>query len=145
MANTTATRTSLTTKINDNTSQDVTPLDVRDVFVSTLDVIDDYAKGEIAGEFTAPGNRAYVLQLSAPYTYTITSLVTQTTAGTATVTVAINGTTVTGLGSIAVGTTLTTSTATALNAVAAGAKVTLTFSNVTGTSEFCYSLRYTRT
>lgn len=144
MVSTTSVRTLMTTAINDNTAGDITPSDVRSVFTGTFDAIDDAAKGQIAGELTAPGNRAYVLDLSAPYGYTITSLVVQTAAGTATCAVQINGTNVTGLSAVAASTTLATGTATAANVVASGNKVTLVVSAVAGTSELSFALRFTR-
>ena len=147
MVSTTAARSLMATNINDNSTGDVTPADIRGVFTATFDALDTTVTGvgQIAGEITSPGNRTYTLDLSAPFPYTINSLVTQTAAGAATVAVQINGTNVTGLASVSVGTTLTTTNATAANTVAANAKVTLVVSNVSGTSELSFALRYTRT
>lgn len=147
MVSTTAARSLMATNINDNSTGDVTPADIRGVFTATFDALDTTVTGvgQIAGEITSPGNRTYTLDLSSPFPYTINSLVTQTAAGTATVAVQINGTNVTGLASVSVGTALTTTNATAANTVAANAKVTLVVSNVSGTSELAFALRYTRT
>lgn len=153
MVSTTTARSSLTTNITDNTAGDVTPAKVRTVFTAAFDAIDlaasggsiDFTKGQIAGELTAPGNRTYTIDLSAPFAYTINTLVTQLTAGTCTVAVQIGGVNVTGLSAVAATTTLTTSTATAANTVAANAKVTFVITNVTGASELAFALKFTRT
>lgn len=149
MVDTTSARALLATAINDNTSGDITAADLRSVFVQTFNAIDLAVNsiGQIAGELTAPGNRTYTIELSAPYTFSITSLVTQTTAGTATLAVQINGTNVTGMSAVAVSTTLTTSpfTGTTSGNVPLNGKVTLVVSNVAGTSELSFAVRYTRT
>lgn len=100
---------------------------------------------QIAGEITAPGNRAYTLDLAAPFAYTITALKVQTAAGTCTCAVQIGGTNVTGISAVSTSTTLATGTASAANSVAADAKVTLVVSSVSGASELQFSLRATRT
>lgn len=153
MVSTTTARSLLAANINDNTVGDITPAELRAVFSAVLDGVDlaasggsvDISKGQIAGELTAPGNRTYTIDLSAPFPYTINTLVTQLTAGTCTVAVQIGGVNVTGLSAVAATTTLTTSTATAANAVAANAKVTLVVSNVAGASELAFALKFTRT
>lgn len=147
MVSTTSARSLLASNIQDNTTGDITPAEVRAVFNSAFDALDTAAGTgfQIAGELTAPGNRSYTIDLSAPYAYTIDSLVTQTTAGTATVAVQIGGTNVTGLSAVSVGTTLATTTATAARSVAANAKVTFVVSAVAGASELAFALRCTRT
>lgn len=122
---------------------EITASDLHDL-IDTVEARTD-GKGQISGELTAPGNRTYTIDLSAPFGYTINSLVTQTTAGTATIAVQIGGVNVTGLNAVATSTTLTTSTATAANTVAANAKVTFVVSAVAGASELAFALRYTRT
>lgn len=102
------------------------------------------AKDQISGEITAPANRSYILDLSAPFGYTINSLVIQTAAGTATCAVQINAVNVTGLSGLAASTTIGSATATAANTVATGAKVTLVVSGVAGASELAFALRITR-
>lgn len=149
MVDTTSARALLATAINDNAVGDVTPADVRSVFTQTFDALDlaSSKAGQISGELTAPGNRTYTIELSAPFAYSITSLVTQTTSGTATLAVQVNGTNVTGMSAVAVSTTLTTSpfTGSTSGNVAVNGKVTLVISNVAGTSELAFSVRYTRT
>lgn len=153
MVSTTTARSLMTTNINDNTVGDITAADVRGVFTAAFDAIDlaagggsvDFTKGQISGELTGPGNRTYTIDLSAPFAYTINTLVTQLTAGTLTLAVQIGGVNVTGMSAIAATTTLTTSTATAANTVAAGAKVTFVVSSVAGASELAFALKYTRT
>ena len=103
------------------------------------------AKAQICGEITAPANRSYILDLSAPFGYTITGLIIQTAAGTATCAVQIDAVTVTGLSGLAASTTIGGGTATAANTVATGAKVTLVVSGVAGASELSFALRITRT
>ena len=153
MVSPTTARSLLTTNINDNTTGDVTPADVRAVFNAAFDALDlaaaggsiDFTKGQITGELTAPGNRSYILELSAPYPYTITALYVQTAAGTATCAVQINGTNVTGLTGIAASTAMNGGSATAANTVSVTNKVTLVVSSVAGASELSFALRYTRT
>lgn len=153
MVSTTTARALLTTNINDNTAGDVTPADVRGVFTATFDALDgaaatstiDFTKGQIAGELAAPSNRSYTIELSAPFSYTITALYVQTGAGTATVAVQINGTNVTGLTGIAASTTLNGGSALSANTVTLSNKVTLVVSAVSGASELAFALRYTRT
>lgn len=153
MVSTTTVRSLLTTNINDNTSQDITPADVRGVFTATFDALDgaaatssiDYNKGQITGELTAPSNRTYTIELSAPYPYTITALYVQTSAGTATVTIQINGVSVTGLTNISASTSLDGGAATGANTVTLSNKVTMVLTNVAGASELAFALRYTRT
>ena len=147
MVSTTTARALLATNINDNTVGDITPAELRAVISSVLDGVDGAAGNvnQISGELTAPGNRTYTIDLSAPFAYTINSLVTQLTAGTCTVAVQIGGTNVTGLSAVAATTTLATTNATAANAVAANAKVTFVVSSVAGASELAFALRYTRT
>jgi hypothetical protein len=142
---TTTVRTLMTTAINDNTTGDITPADLRGVFTGALDSIDTAALSQISGQIAAPTNRTYTIDLSAPYGYVINSLVTQTAAGTATVAIQINGTNVTGLSAVAVGTTLATTNATAANTVTAGQKVTMVVSAASGITELSYALRFTRT
>lgn len=147
MVSTTAARSLLAANINDNTTGDITPAELRAVIAAVLDGLDIAAgnTSQISGEVTAPGNRTYTIELSAPFAYTINSLVTQLTAGTCTVAVQIGGVNVTGLSAVAATTTLATTNATAANAVAANAKVTLVISSVSGASELAFAVRYTRT
>lgn len=147
MVSTTSARSLMTTNITDNTGGDVTPAKLRTVLIGAFDALDGAAGAvsQIAGELTAPGNRSYIIELSAPFSYTINSLVTQLTAGTCTVAVQIGGTNVTGLSAVAATTTLATTNASAANSVAANAKVTLVISSVSGASELAFSVRYTRT
>lgn len=153
MVSTTTVRSLLTTNINDNTSGDVTPADIRGVFTATFDALDgaaatstiDYNKGQIAAEISAPSNKTYTLDLSAPFPYTITALYVQSSAGTATCAVQINGTNVTGLTGISVSTTLNGGSALSANTVTLSNKVTLVVSAVSGAADLAYALRYTRT
>lgn len=153
MVSTTTVRSLLTTNINDNTSGDVTPADIRGVFTATFDALDgaaatstiDYNKGQIAAEIAAPSNKTYTLDLSAPFPYTITALYVQSSAGTATCAVQINGTNVTGLTGISVSTTLNGGSALSANTVTLSNKVTLVVSAVSGAADLAYALRYTRT
>lgn len=147
MVSTTTARSLLSANINDNTAGEITPAKLRAVISAVLDGVDASAgnASQIAGELTAPGNRTYTIDLSAPFAYTINSLVTQLTAGTCTVAVQIGGVNVTGLSAVAATTTLATSTATAANSVAANAKVTFVVSNVAGASELAFALKFTRT
>jgi hypothetical protein len=149
MVDTTAARALVDANLPDNDTGDISAADLRAVFDAALDAVDTAGAptgpAQIAGELTAPGNRSYVLELSAPYAYTIDALAVQTAAGTATCAVQVNGANVTGLSAVAASTTLATGTATAANAVAVGNKVTLAVSAVAGASELAFSLRYTRT
>jgi hypothetical protein len=153
MVSTTTARSLLTTNINDNTSGDVTPADIRGVFTATFDALDgaaatstvDYNKGQIAGEIGTPSNKTYTLELSAPFPYTITALYVQTSAGTATVAIQINGTNVTGLTGIAVSTSLNGGSALSANTVTLSNKVTMIVSAVSSAADLAYALRYTRT
>jgi hypothetical protein len=150
MVNTTAARSILVTNINDNSTRDITAADVRGVFNATFDALDTAGtsgdgKGQITGTIAAPTNRTYTVDLSAPYSYQIDSLVTQTTAGTCTLAVQVSGINVAGLNAVAVSTTQATSLASGSRSVAGNAKVTFVVSAVSGASDLVYALRYTRT
>lgn len=77
-----------------------------------------------------PG-QVYNLDLKARYPYTIEKIAVQTDTGEINFTVAINGTSVTGLATIDATDTITDFTATALNTVALGDLVTLTIVSLT--------------
>ena len=153
MVSTTTPRSLLTTSINDNTSGDITPSDLRGVFTATFDALDgaaetstiDFKKGQITGEVTTPSNRTYTIELSAPFAYTITALYLQTAAGTATVTIQVNGVSVTGLTNLSASTSIDGGAATGANTVTLSNKITMVLTNVSGASELIFSLRYTRT
>jgi hypothetical protein len=86
-------------------------------------------------------NDTFTLQASAREAYTINGLYAlKTAAGTVTITIAINGTPVTGLENIAVTTTSQDVTATALNSVAVGDEVTLITTNNSSASKLKFSL-----
>ena len=153
MVNTTAVRNLTTANINDNGVGEISAADVRGVFFATFNALDSSAptdgitvdgKGQIAWTITALSNRTYTVDLAAPFAYNIDTLVTQTTAGTCTVSVQISGINVTGLNAVAASTTLTITTATAARSVAPNAKVTLVVSAVTGATEMAFALRYTK-
>src|SRR5690349_7320183 len=102
MVSTTSARSLLTTNINDNTTNDITPADIRGVFTAAFDALDtaattstiDFTKGQIAGEITAPANRSYIIDLRAPFAYTATAIYLQTSAGTCNCTIQVNGTSI---------------------------------------------------
>ena len=77
------------------------------------------------GMIVAPGAKTYVLDQSAGFEYDILSLTAQNASGDVTVSIQIDGVTVTGIGSIQIGTAEIASLATALNRVSIGSRVTL--------------------
>ena len=154
MVSTTTARSLLTANIDDNTTNNITPADIRGVFTAAFDAIDlaasggaiDFTKGQIAGEITSPANKTYIVDLRAPFAYTATALYLQTSAGTCSCTIQVNGTSIPDLTLIAAeSASLNGTAAFSSNAVPLNAKVTMVVSNVSGASELSFSLRYTRT
>jgi predicted nucleic acid-binding protein len=91
-------------------------------------------------------NATHRLVTYARYPFTIDSLqAVQTTSGTITLAVQINGTSVTGLGAVAITSTPQNVTATAANAVAIGDKVTLVYSSNAAAVDVRGALLTTRT
>lgn len=124
----------------DNTTGNITPQNVRDAYVS----LSNFA-APIAIDIPIPEARTYTIDLSANEAYTINNAIAKTLAGTCTVAVQINGSSVTGLSAIAVTTTRATSTATASNTVAAAGTVTIVVSSISGADGLALKINRTRT
>ena len=99
-----------------------------------------------SGFIEVPTEKTYVLEQHAKYAYNINELTGICVAGSLDVTIAINGTPVTGLNSVTHNTSESTDTATALFAVAVGDTITLVVDDLdTDTAEdFSFSMKTTR-
>lgn len=99
-----------------------------------------------AGSTTAVGNQTYYLMTKAAFSGTINSvLAAQTTSGTITLAIKINGTNVTGLSAISVTATPADSTASGANTFAAGDIITAVTTSAATDLGLSYNLKFTRT
>jgi hypothetical protein len=108
------------------------------------EIIDKLVIGQHNVLLTFPTNSSYTIDEYAAFPYEIQTATVKNGAGTCTLNIAINGTSVTGLSAIAATTTQGTSTATAANAVAAGNRVTITLSSVSGVDTVALTIKYRR-
>ena len=153
MVSTTTARSLMSATINDNSSGDVTPADVRSVFSATLDALDlaasggniDLTLGQISGTIDTPLARTYIVELMAPFPYTITHLAHAVGTGSLICSVMRSGANVLGLTSISVTTMPTLTESTGNNSVSVGNKVLLALSSISEATDFTFSLRFTRT
>lgn len=99
----------------------------------------------LPGQIEVPGNKTYFLMLKSPFGYTINEFTRQTSSGTATVAIEIEGTGVTGLTALGATTSKASSNATAANTVLEGDEVTLVISSVVAALDLSFTLKYTRT
>lgn len=98
----------------------------------------------ISGMIESGSNKSYILDQSAAYTYDIEEITIQSSTGTATATLEIDGTPVSGI-SVSVSTSEVTDTATGANSVAVGGKVDLVLASDTGTENVGFTIKTTRT
>lgn len=99
-----------------------------------------------SGSTTAVGNQTFYLVAKAPFAGTINILeAAQTTSGTITAAIKINGTNVTGLSAVSVTSTPADTNATAANTFAIGDIVTLVTSSASSDLGFSFLLKITRT
>jgi len=99
-------------------------------------------KPALSGFICFVEDRTYTVELAAELTKTVSVIITKLDAGTATVALKINGTSVTGCSAISATTIKTTSTATALNAVAVDDTITLVVSASSGASGLSFTLEF---
>lgn len=92
------------------------------------------------GFIEAPSNKTYVLVLASDVNTAIIEMNAQTGAGTLDAEIRINGTPVVGLDPMNVGTGLSTSAAASDNVVSQGDKIELVITNVSGATDFAFSL-----
>lgn len=90
-----------------------------------------------------PDDKAYGLWLKSPYAFTISSVTSKSSAGTATATVKINGTALGGTAN-SVSTSEQSQAHTSDNSVAIGDDVTVEFSSVSGCEDAQISVEYSR-
>ncbi len=133
------TKTQIMNLLPDNDTGDISPQDLRDA-VETL-----FSVPAFTGEITTLTGRSYVIDLSASLSYRILSLVVQTTAGTCSCALKINGTDVSGLTSVPASTVINTASASPGSLVATGSKVTLVVSSIVGATDLSYSVKIQRT
>jgi hypothetical protein len=98
----------------------------------------------INSHFQTPSNTTITLDESAPYPYTINTLIAKLSAGTITAAIQINAVSVTGISAAALTTTQSTATATAANSVAVDNRVTLVLSSNAGAANLAFTLKTTR-
>ncbi len=98
----------------------------------------------ISGQIELPAAKTYNLVLAAKVAFTINELTIQTSTGTCTAAVKINGTNVTGLSAVSVTSTPGTTSGTAANTVAAGDAVTLVLSSLSAALDVSFTLKYTK-
>lgn len=89
-------------------------------------------------------SKVYQLVTKARYAFTINSIALQTDAGTASVNVKINNTSVTGLSAVGATNSIVDTNATAANSVAIGDIVTLTVSSIVAATSLSGNLKITR-
>lgn len=102
----------------------------------------DAHRGFFAG--TALTDQCYTIDEAAPYAYTINTLKVESTAGTATWAVKINGTSVTGISAVSVSSTPATGTASAANSVSINDKITICSTSTSSAANVGWTLKYTR-
>lgn len=93
----------------------------------------------------APEDRSYPIEQYAQYAYTIEESRHQTTAGSLTASVTINGTIVEGLGNVTVSGAQESATSSSANSVSVGDKVTLVVSGTSGATDLQFALKMQRT
>jgi len=93
----------------------------------------------------APEDRSYPIEQYAQYAYTIEESRHQTTAGSLTASVTINGTIVEGLDNVTVSGAQESATATSANSVSVGDKVTLVVSGSNSPTDLQLALKMKRT
>lgn len=106
--------------------------------------IDALKVDTISGAIRKAADGTYVLDLSAPFAYSITSLTIASASGTATAKVTIDGVDVTGISAVAVSSSEAVGTASADNAVAAGATVALVISSSAAAERVAFTLKILR-
>lgn len=125
-----------------------TSLSASTIYSGTTNLGDTISKvfnDGISGAIETPSDKTYTIEQSAPYPYDIQELVIQSSAGSCNVTIAIEGTVVTGLVNVGVSTTEVTSGATASNSVSKGDKVILILSGNSSSADVSFSLENLRT
>lgn len=96
------------------------------------------------GHILSPGNYTFVIDQSAAYAYTINSIIVQTSSGTDTLALKINGTNVTGCSAVSVSSTPATGTCTAANSVAIADRFTLVTSSDSSAVDLTFTVKVTR-
>ena len=99
---------------------------------------------QISGHIETADDKTYVLDLKAPYAYTINSLAAKTASGTCTAKLTIDGVDVTGITALAVSDTEDFDDATAANAVSAGNTVALVISSNSAALDLQFTVKVTR-
>ena len=99
---------------------------------------------QISGHIETADDKTYVLDLKAPYAYTIDSLAAKTASGTCTAKLTIDGTDVTGISALAVSSTEDFDDATAANAVSVGNTVALVISSNSAALDLQFTVKITR-
>ena len=103
------------------------------------------AEDELTGEYESPSVKVYVIRQRASYAGVINSFAYQTSAGTLTFSIQINGTPVSGLASLAGGTSAGYSLATGGNIISVGAMIQINVTAVSSAANFCWTLGMTKT
>ena len=99
---------------------------------------------QISGHIETAEDKTYVLDLKAPYAYTINSLAAKTASGTCTAKLTIEGTDVTGISALAVSSTEDFDDATAANSVSIGDTVALVISSNAAALDLQFTVKITR-
>jgi hypothetical protein len=99
---------------------------------------------QFSGHIETVANKTYVLDLKAPYAYTINSLAAKTVSGTCTAKLTIDGVNVTGITALAVTSTEDFDDATAANVVGVGNTVALVVSSNSTALDLQFTVKYTR-
>lgn len=96
------------------------------------------------GHIESPTAKAFVLDLSAAYAYTVNSIISHCDSGTADFDLEINGTNVTGCASQQMANAEATDTCTAANAVAIGDTLSINVTAVSSPDDCRFTVKYTR-
>jgi hypothetical protein len=98
----------------------------------------------ISGHIETVANKTYVLDLKAPYAYTVNQLAAKTASGTCTAKLTIDGVDVTGITALAVSSSEDFDDASGANSVAAGATLALVLSSNSSGLDLSFTVKVTR-
>lgn len=111
-------------------------------FTNNFDKFDAIPDGQLSFQIEVPEVKNYYLLLKASSALTIDSITTKTISGTATFTLKINSTAITGITTITADSTEVTTSATALNDVSVGDDIILEVTSVSTPVDFIGTLNF---
>ena len=108
-----------------------------------LDALIDQVS-QISGHIETAANKTYILDLKAPYAYTVNALAAKTASGTCTAKLTIDGVDVTGITALSVSSTEASATASAANAVGVDTTLALVVSANSTALDLSFTVKITR-